>query len=181
MFEAMLVLPIVEARSRFNGRMERKFEVARSMDENPNGLLFLRRAGNRDDFLVPTNDQIEYIGNIKTEMVKEVLTFLLVEGFYNFLDWEYQKETDVKKTILDNGKTRPYSSAITIGALSCLVYVPKESSDEDMDWIFGEGVLATSSNEKNGSTFSNEDEWYEEEECFDGTEENGWGTWDLEE
>ena len=43
MFEAAWVVPTVETRFTFNGRIERRFEIAKSLDEKPNGLLFFRQ------------------------------------------------------------------------------------------------------------------------------------------
>lgn len=174
MFEAALVVPTVEAWFTFNGRRERRFEIAKSMYENPNGLLFLRRAKNLDDLFISTNEQMEYIGNVATETVKEVLSYLLTEGFYNFSDWEYQQEADLEKIVLDNGKSRPYSSAITRYALSCFIGAPSESRNVDSDWSLCNEMLSPLSNENN-------DEWEEEKEYYHDTEENGWGAWDLQE
>lgn len=113
LFEAAMVLPIVETTIAFNGNVQYKLEVARSMNESPTGLVFLRDSGELNATFSISWSAIEYIGNIPTDKVREALSHLLTEGFYNFSEWDYQKERELKKTVLDNGSGHPYSSAIT--------------------------------------------------------------------
>lgn len=183
MFEAAWVVPTVETRFTFNGRIERRFEIAKSLDEKPNGLLFFRKVEDLNWAWITTKNQIEYIGNISTEVVKEALTFMLAEGFYNFSDWDYQKEEDMDNIVLDNGKGRPYSSAITRGALSDFLEIPGKSVNAESDWDFFEDVEDTSRCSNRSSMCSDEemDEELLEEYSYEDTEEDGWGDWDSEE
>lgn len=183
MFEAAWVVPTVETRFTFNGRTERRFEIAKSLDEKPNGLLFFRRIENLDWTWVTTENQIEYIGNISTQVVREALTFMLAEGFYNFSEWDYQKEEEIDKIVLDNGKGRPYSSAITRDALSNFLEVPGKSINSETGWkLCGESIDASRCPNR-GSLHSDEelDDEYLEEYGYEDTEEDGWGDWDYEE
>ena len=113
LFEAAAVVPTVEQRIIFNGSIERKFDVARTLNENPNGLLFLKRSLNAERYGLFENEVIEYIGNISTEKIKRILSDVLVNGYYDFSNLEYQQEEEMKKIKLDNGLSKPYSSAIT--------------------------------------------------------------------
>lgn len=96
MYDVAAVLPVVEQRVSFNGGIERKIEVARGLDVNPNGLLFIKNTDDVGRCNVFETDVLEYIGNIPTEDVREVLNFMLVDGFYNFSEWEYQNAREIK-------------------------------------------------------------------------------------
>lgn len=113
LFEVSAVVPIVETVIAFNGKMEHRLEVAKNMDANPNGLLFLNDLENIGAGYWAVLNGMEYIGNISTNEVREILACLLTEGFYNFSEWDYQMEEELRKIVLDNGNGRPYSSAIT--------------------------------------------------------------------
>lgn len=183
MFEAAWVVPTVETRFTFNGRTERRFEIAKSLDEKPNGLLFFRKGEDLDWAWFTTKNQIEYIGNISTEIVREALTFMLAEGFYNFSEWDYQKEEDIDKIILDNGNSLPYSSAITRGTLSNFLEVPGASADSETGWKFCGEPVNPSRCPIRSSLYHDEelDEEFLEEYGYEDTEEDGWRDWDSEE
>lgn len=183
MFEAAWVVPTVETRFMFNGRTERRFEIAKSLDEKPNGLLFFRKVEDLDWAWITTKNQIEYIGNISTAVVREALTFMLAEGFYNFSEWDYQKEEDINKIVLDNGMGRPYSSAITRGALSNFLEVPGTSVNSETGWEFCGGPANPLRCPNRSSLYSDEelDKDLLEEYVYEDTEEDGWGDWDSEE
>lgn len=177
MFEASYVIPMVEARINFNGRTERRFEMAKSLDENPTGLMFISKINNLDWTWISMKNQIEYIGNISTEVIREILAFMLVEGFYNFSDWDYQKENDLNKIILDNGKSQPYSSAITRGAFTDFMDYPSIRGYSNREWEFFYDSTSTSECLKRNSKYS-EEEWdeeeWDEEWNYDDTEEDSW-------
>ena len=180
-FEAAAVVPTVEARIEFNGNTQRLFEAARSMNENPNGLLFIRDTEYMDSDYIGTGNALEYIGNISTSKVKEALTWLLTEGFYNFSEWDYQQERDLDKIVLDNGKSHPYSSAITKGLFSGLLRNPASTLDLSNSWSF----LGSKSEDSCKTMMGDVDDL--QSECitveddylddYDDAEEDGWGEW----
>ena len=113
MFEVAAVLPAVEQKISFNGSTEHKIEVARSFDVNPTGLLFLNDKDMIKDYCIYESEVIEYIGNISTDGMREILKTLLFDGFYDFSEWEYQQGNKIENIRLDKGLSSPYSSAIT--------------------------------------------------------------------
>ena len=192
MYNAAAVVPVVEQRISFNGSTERKFEVARNLDVNPNGLMFLRRAEDVGNCNIYEGNVIEYIGNISSEDVREILSFILVDGYYNFSEWNYQQETDVKNIRLDNGLSNPYSSAITNALNFVIINNPIGKTLFSGNWSFledeGNGYvgnvneLRAHQNSVNYGTY--DEEWntdaFLDEDDFDD-EEDGWGAWDSEE
>lgn len=186
MFDAAWIVPVVEARISFNGRTERRIEIAKSLDENPNGLLFLRKVENLDWTWLSDRNQIEYIGNISTEVVREALSFMLTNGFYNFSDWDYQKTEDLGKIVLDNGKSRPYSSAITRYAICDLFEGQELRADVDGGWELvgaadGDKCEDQSFLRLNEELDDEADEEFLDDNGYDVTDEDIWGDWNFEE
>lgn len=188
LFEAAAVVPTVEANISFNGTQERKFEVASSMDENPNGLLFMSDTEGMDEICIRNENIIEYIGNIPTELVREVLNWLLVKGYYNFSEWDYQKEKKLNKIVLDNGNSRPYSSAITNSLYYGLIKNPASQLSCD-NWSFLTGEHSDSSKSFIGHVDDLRTDRMQEKdnacvfggEWDDDIEEDGWEEWDSSE
>ena len=126
---------------------------------------------------------IEYLGNISTDEVREILKTLLVDGFYDFSEWEYQQEDKIENIRLDNGLSNPYSSAIT-GVLGFGMINNPE----------GKNLLDSVSymkNRKIGDVTSNarcniyDEDWNTEDfldaDSFDESGDDGWKDWGLEE
>ena len=193
MFEAAAVVPVIEQRNSFNGSIERKFEVARNLDVNPNGLLFLKRAEDAGSCNIFEGNVIEYIGNISTEDVKEILSFMLVDGFYNFSEWNYQKEADMKDIKLDNGLSNPYSSAITNALEFIVIRNPIGKSEFLENWSFlpdfdsgrVEKVNDLRARYENSNSGIYDEEWntedFLEDDYWDDAEEDAWDAWGAEE
>lgn len=193
MYNVAAVVPMVEQRISFNGRTERKLEVARSLDVNPNGLLFLKSGDDIGNCNIFEADVIEYIGNIPTEDVREILSFMLVDGFYNFSDWEYQKEKDMKDIKLDNGLSNPYSSAITktldFGIIRNPIGKNRYAEDwtlfGDLDSEYGDSISCFTGDLSNSKQNIYDQEWnteaFLEDDYYEDTEEDGWADWDAEE
>lgn len=57
-------------------------------------ILFVNDMENIESGYWEAYNGIEYIGNISTNEVREVLACLLTEGFYNFSEWDYQMEEE---------------------------------------------------------------------------------------
>ena len=193
MYNVAAVLPMVEQRISFNGRTERKLEVARSLDVNPNGLLLLKNADDVVNYNIFESDVIEYIGNIATEDVREILAFMLTDGFYNFSDWEYQQAKAVKDIKLDNGLSNPYSSAITNGLDFGFIRNPigkHRFSDGwsflgDFDCEYDETVSSFTGNVSDLRQNSYDAEWnteaFMDDDFFEDVEDGEWDNWDFNE
>lgn len=109
---------VCEMRNQFNGRMDRKIEIANDMSYNPTGVCL--ELDVRDTGFVACGQEV-FIGNLKTEKVQEILRKLLKEGYFDFSELEYQKENMVEKTTFDAGKSKPYASDYVIGICSSLL------------------------------------------------------------
>lgn len=133
LYEIGAVVPIVEGKIRFNGTMEYRLEVARSMEEKPNGLLFLKDVRNIEKSKYNSMHWTEYIGNLSTKEVKNVMNTLLKEGYFDLSEWKYQREASIEKLILDNGKSAPYSSAITAEIELLSIRKPRSNYELDCD------------------------------------------------
>ena len=108
------VVPIIEMVVPFNGKKRRFIEVAKDLHENPNGVLLINKDSNRMDGWNPQirNLPNEYIGNLSTERVKEVLMCLLKDGYYDFSKLKYQKVFELKDVVLDSGVSGAYTSCM---------------------------------------------------------------------
>lgn len=99
------VVPYVEKKEVFNGRVHVNTEVAVNLGVCPTGIkLSLEREP--DDFCLPS----VYIGNLAFEKVQEILSALMKEGCYDFSRLEYQKlknyfDNNMK---IDGGISLPY-------------------------------------------------------------------------
>lgn len=101
------VVAVCEMRNQFNGRMDRKIEIANDMSYNPTGVCL--ELDVRDTGFVACGQEV-FIGNLKTEKVQEILRKLLKEGYFDFSELEYQKADLYKETVFDEGKSKPYTS-----------------------------------------------------------------------
>lgn len=118
MWEVKRAVAVCEMRQKFNGRLNRKIEIAKDLSCNPTGLC-LQLDVNGTGFA--TFGQELFIGNLKSEEVQEILRKLLKEGYFDFSELEYQKENMVEKTTFDAGKSKPYASDYVIGICSSLL------------------------------------------------------------
>ena len=117
--EVARVEPIVESRERFNATVHRRVAVAKDMNQNISGILFTMK---RDEFNVdvfqPDNSKL-LIGNLKREVVEELMDSLLSKGYADVSGYSYQSGNDITKFTYDNGKSsKPYyinGYAATIG------------------------------------------------------------------
>ena len=101
------VVAVCEMRNQFNGRMDRKIEIANDMSYNPTGVCL--ELDVRDTGFVACGQEV-FIGNLKTEKVQEILRKLLKEGYFDFSELEYQKADLYKETVFDEGKSNAYTS-----------------------------------------------------------------------
>ena len=191
MYEAAAVVPVVEHRMIANGSIECKLEVVVNLDENPNGLLFLSRAEDVGTGNIYEGDVIEYIGNIFPEDISEILSFMLVDGYYNFSEWNFQMGKNMKDIKLDNGLSNPYSSAITNILDFEIISGPIGKNVFSGDWSFIENAdngyvgngneISVCQSDSNHSIY--DEEWNTEEvldeDGWDDGEE-GWDAWDYE-
>ena len=107
MWEVKRAVAVCEMRQKFNGRLNRKIEIAKDLSCNPTGLC-LQLDVNGTGFA--TFGQELFIGNLKSEEVQEILRKLLKEGYFDFSELEYQKADLYKETVFDEGKSKPYTS-----------------------------------------------------------------------
>lgn len=148
--EATTIIPIVEKVFEFNGKKRRMIEKVTNLKNHPNGLLIF--TANQNAFVGSEND--EYIGNISSEKVEEVLRFLLKNGYYDFSTWEYQETEHRDELIFDDGQSKAYTSKITKHMfplsirehdvclsntidLSCIGEIKSDDEDE-IEWSFAD-------------------------------------------
>ena len=109
--EVVRVSPVVELRSKFNGKVMRKVEFAANMDVGVNGLQMEYSA--QSVAVMSTNSLL--IGNLRAEAVRDIMHNLLEQGYFDFtsLDYQYKTSVDLERTVFDNGKSKPYTSEFT--------------------------------------------------------------------
>lgn len=99
---------IVERRESFNGTVHRRVAVAKDMTQDISGILFTMK---RDEFNVdvfqPDNSKL-LIGNLKREVVEELMDSLLSKGYADLSGFSYQTGNDISKFSYDRGKSNPY-------------------------------------------------------------------------
>lgn len=98
---------VCEMRNQFNGRLDRRVEIANDLNCNPTGLCF--DIDVKDTGFGALGQEV-FIGNLKTEKVQAILRKLLKEGYFDFSELEYQKAELYEKTVFDEGKSKPYTS-----------------------------------------------------------------------
>lgn len=98
---------VCEIRNQFNGRMDRKIEIANDMSYNPTGVCL--EFAVRDTVFTTYNKEL-FVGNLKTEKVQEILRKLVKEGYFDFSELEYQKVDLFEQTVFDEGKSNAYTS-----------------------------------------------------------------------
>lgn len=102
------VARVCEKRIDFNGEYRDLYEVAKNSSVSATGLAF-KVVSEPMGFVV----QELYVGNLKPELVNEIMTELLVVGYYDFTQMEFQTTKCERKLVLDGGATLPFSSDIT--------------------------------------------------------------------
>ena len=107
--EISLVSPVVEMRNRFNGKVSRTVAFAESMEVNPTAIQLDYAGG------PIMGDRTLFVGNLKTETVRDIMHNLLEQGYFDFtsLDYQYKTSVDLERTVFDNGKSKPYTSEFT--------------------------------------------------------------------
>ena len=191
------VIPTVEAVVEFNGRKKRFVEKVTKTTVEPNGLILVSNSKTRG---LSLDNCREYIGNLSADKVKEIMKALLIQGYYDFSEMEYQKAERKKDVVLDGGKSLPYTSKITHDAYPDNIYLGERNgwdfTDED-DWTLDEeevGAHILSNEDINDILFSYDpfdkddlDDVIEDtdEDFFeiddDEDDECGWGSnWDEE-
>lgn len=99
------VVPLIEKKEYFNDRVSVNREPVTSLALKPTAVKFII---NHENNLF--NKDVIVIGNLKPDVIKEMLSSLLVDGYYDFSGFTYQKVNlvDVKKIKLDGGISLPY-------------------------------------------------------------------------
>lgn len=137
-------VPLAEKKEFFNDRVSVKREPATSLKAKPTAIRLVT---------LPENgmfaEQGVVIGNLKPEDVQDILNTLLVNGYYDFSGFNYQKVNtiDVKEIQLDNGASSPYYEEC-ICEFGTLPQIPKfmerdyeevsEMADDSTDFDFCE-------------------------------------------
>lgn len=103
--------PITETCDFFNGTIQRRTAVAKDMEQAVSGVLFFIdqsgvTAGGFDLGSCFTN---VLVGNLKREVVEEILDSMLWNGYADICGYSYQKEHQcICRTVFDNGESDPY-------------------------------------------------------------------------
>ena len=94
--EVSLVSPVVEMRNRFNGKVSRTVAFAESMEVKPTAIQLDYAGG------PIMGDRTLFVGNLKTETVRDIMHNLLEQGYFDFtsLDYQYKTSVDIEKTVL---------------------------------------------------------------------------------
>lgn len=105
------VIPYAEVQSEINGDKRNRAEAASDLSVNPTGLkIFLKR---EIEAFAATSI---YVGNLPTEKVKEVISSLLTDEYYDLSQFKYQ-DIKIDNSVLmfenlditvDGGKSNPY-------------------------------------------------------------------------
>lgn len=103
--EIFRITPVCEGKVRVNGHSKFFFEVAKSLDSNPTGIAV------EGNFAEP----ILYIGNLSSGMVDSIITAVMSLGYYDLSTFKYQRQTDLQKVVLDDGRSGAYTSEFTKG------------------------------------------------------------------
>lgn len=95
---------MVETSMVMNGRKRNYIEPCQSMDFEPTALKFRKQMEQEGVF--GARDML--IGNLRVEMVQEILCNLTEKGYYSFLGFDVQQARFFEDAILDKGKSAPY-------------------------------------------------------------------------
>lgn len=158
------VVPVVEKRFKFNGKVRRLTETAKDLSVEPTALAF-HYADNAIG--IGCNYDVElFIGNLSFQKVAEIQQSLVKEGFFDFSGLEYQKVCRVEKTVFDEGASKPYTSDYVFGMIGNFT-----------NNLFGGGYnnMDCSPMGLNGDIFAQDDADYDEEgdDCCDEDIEEG--------
>lgn len=154
---------VCEMRNQFNGRMDRKIEIANDMSYNPTGVCLVFDVEGTGFGMY---GQELFIGNLKTEKVKEILRKLLKEGYFDFSELEYQKLDMVDDTVFDEGKTKPYTSDFIAGYCPMLLCIGNTIPNPMRPAVRGRnvGIPKNAFDDKNG--------YDEDDDLTDGYDED---------
>lgn len=109
------VVPVVEARFKFNGKVKRFTETAEGLSAKPTALAF-HYASNT--FNGGFGESELFIGNLSSAQVMEIQQSLVKDGYFDFGRLEFQKDVHIDKTVFDEGASAPYTSEYTFGLIS---------------------------------------------------------------
>lgn len=157
------VVAVCEMRNQFNGRMDRKIEIANDLSYKPTGLC-LKFDTEGTNFRM--YGQELYIGNLKTEKVQEILRKLVKEGYFDFSEMEYQKMDMVENTVFDEGKSKPYTSDFLVDYCSMLLCLGNTIPNPMRPAVSGRnvGIPKNAFDDKNG--------YNEDDDLTDGYDED---------
>lgn len=102
------VQPVCEMQVQFNGKRIVMMDPAKDWTVMPTALAlkpYDSRYPNRSDELL--------VGNLKPELVLEIIRALGAKEFYDFSALSYQAAEDFEKVTLDKGKSAAYSNCTT--------------------------------------------------------------------
>lgn len=117
--EVAEIVPVCEARYKFNGEQRRRVEIANNLYQSiPTGLVLRFQV---HPFALGTgidNGEL-FVGNLRTEQVADIQRELMSRGYFDFSTLVYQKAEWLKDTCYDQGSSMPYTSDFVRDLYSC--------------------------------------------------------------
>ena len=143
---------VVEARVHFNGDDIRLCQVAKDKAQSVNGVYLTKSI---DGFGMASENI--FIGNLKSEKVKEIMNELLTQGYVDLSALQYQPPATGEKLFdFDDGQTLPY---YVDEPMYIMKYSPNSLHSPFSDpFTFGQGISGINDSDNNEEEFCDEDE-----------------------